>query len=89
MRFAVPAHAVPDGRRAERLRDVPIADGLDDLGRIDLGGPRRVHVGDDGRHAHRAVEQPEQREARQIDFARLDAVEVADLIHLGVEIAVA
>ena len=52
------------------------------------GGPRRVHVGNDGRHAHRAIEQAEQRKGRQIDFARPDAVEVADLIDLGVEIAV-
>ena len=61
---------------------------LDNFGGIDRGRVRRVHVGNHGRHAHRAVEQPEQRKRRQIDLAGLDIVKIVDLLHLGVEIAV-
>ena len=43
----------------------------------------------DGRHAHRSVEKPEQRETGHVDFARLDAVEIADFSHLAIEVAVA
>ena len=50
--------------------------------------PRGVHVGNHRGDAHRAVEQAEQRKARQIDLAGPDAVAIADLLHLGVEIAV-
>ena len=87
--LAVAAHAVPDRRRAERLGDLPVFYGLDDLPRVDLRRPRRVHVGDNGCHPHRAVEQAEQREAGQIDLTRPDPVEIADLLHLGVEVSVA
>ena len=87
--LAVAADDVPDRRRAEGLRDVPVVDRFDDIPRIDLRRPRRVHVGNDRRHSHRAVEQGEQRKAGQVDLARLDVVEIADLVDLPVEVAVA
>ncbi len=83
------AQRVPDGGRGEALRHLQSLDGLDDVSRIDGGRPRKVHARQDRRHAHGSVEKPEQRKAGQVDFARLDAVEVADLGHLPIEVAVA
>ncbi len=48
-----------------------------------------IHVRDDGRDAQGSVEQAEQRKARQIDFARLNFIKIAQLFDLGVEVAVA
>ena len=62
--LAVLTDAVPDGRRAERLRDLPVAARPR---RCCADRPRpgaRIHVRNDRRHAHRAVEQAEQRKAR-------------------------
>ena len=53
--------------------------------RVDGGGSARVDFGHDGRHAERGVEKREDRQHRQVDFAGLDAVGIADEADLGVE----
>ncbi len=85
----ITADAIPDRRRAEGLGDLPIGGGAQDICRIDASRPRGIHVGNDRRHAHRAVEQAKQRKARQIDLARLDGIERLQLHDLLIEIAVA
>ena len=87
--FAIAADDVPQRRRAEGLGDFPVVDGFDDVPRIDACRARGVHVGNDRRHAHRAVEEGEERKAGEVDFAGLDVVEVAELVDLLIEIAVA
>ncbi len=45
--------------------------------------------GNDGGHAERRGEKGEEREGGEIDLARLDAVNLAQCLHLGGEVAVA
>src|SRR5438477_606629 len=40
----VTADAPDEGGRAEQVGDAEAVDGADDLDRIDVGGPRRVHL---------------------------------------------
>ena len=54
----------------------------EELGRIRLGRPARVHVGHDRGHPERGAEQREQRERGQVALAGLDA-EGVSLQHLG------
>ena len=85
---AVAADALNQGGRAEEIRDAEIADRVDDLGRIDAAGPRRVHFGNDRRHAERRRKQTKERKRRQIDFAGFDAVHPLQHFDLGGEDAV-
>ena len=55
---------------------------------IDRGRTRRIDLGHDGGHAERGIEEREDRQHRQVDFAGLDVVGVADEPHLRVEHAV-
>ena len=79
------ADSIPDRGRAERLCDLPISNVCEDAFGIDSRGLRGVHIWDDRRDSHRRVEQPKQREARQINLTRLDPVEVAEQIDLSIE----
>src|SRR5205823_2845924 len=82
----VAADDVPQRGRTESLGHFPVVDGFDDFFWIDASRARGIHVGNDGGHAHGAVEEGEQRKAGQVDFARLDVVKVAEFIDLCVEV---
>jgi len=84
-RRAMAADAVDQRRRAEHVGDAELLDRGDDIHRIHLRGPGRVHLRNYRRHAERRAEQGEQRKGRQVQFARLDAVEPADVSHLRAE----
>ena len=85
--FTVLADTIPDCRRTERLRDLPVADGLDDFLRINQGRAGRVHVGNHRGRAHRSVEQSEEGKGRKVDLTRLNPIKIADFLDLGIEIA--
>lgn len=88
VRPAVETHLVPKSRRGERLCRFPIVDRFQIFLWIDVSGSRRIHVWDDRCDAHRATEQPKQREAGHVDLAGLDVVPTLDLLDLRIEIAV-
>ena len=73
------------GRRAEQIGRAEVFDRLDDLRRIGPGGSGRVHVGHDRRHPQGGGEEREERERAEVDLARLDREDIADLLHLRVE----
>jgi len=79
---------MPKRGRAERLIDLPLADRLVQSLRIDIGRTCRVHVGDDRRHSHHIVEQPEQGEAGQVASPWVNVVATTDQIDLCLECAV-
>ena len=58
---------------------------MNNLARIDLGRAGWIHIGYDGRHSHRGVEQAEQRKAGQVDLAGRDAVVLLNQIDLRIE----
>ena len=89
LRLAVLPHDIPQRRRAKGLSDSPVFHSLHDLAGIDLRRPRGIHVRNDSRNPHRAVIEGKQRKSRQIDFARLDSIKLAQLGHLAIEVAVA
>src|SRR5690349_20045886 len=79
------AQYAPYSGRCEGLRYVPIVgDGEQLLG---IGGDwsREIHLRENRRYAHRRVEQCEQREAAEINAARLDVVFRLDFTDLCVE----
>mgnify|MGYP007051385699 CR=1 FL=1 len=80
--------AFPECRGAEGAGDFLVADGVHDVGRVDAGRVRRVHVGHNDGHAHEDAEESEERKGRQVDFAGLDVVGGLDHADLGVEHAV-
>jgi hypothetical protein len=83
--FAVSADAIPHGGGAVGLGSVPGAECFEDDFRIDSGRPSGVHVGDDGGDLHSEVEEGEQWEAGDVDFAGLDLVAIADEVDLSIE----
>ena len=87
-RVAVFGDFSPKNRRAERVGDAVFANCANDFFRIERGGFRGVHFGRDGRHAQRGIEKRENRQQRQIDFARRDPVKIAHDFALRVEHAV-
>ena len=85
--FALQPNAVPDRRRTERLGHAPIANRGEEFLRHDLGRSGRIHHRDDGSDARRAVKEPEQRKAGQIDLAAANLKRVAQLLDLGLEVS--
>src|SRR5207244_2236132 len=79
---AVLTHAVPDGRRAERLRGVVLLDGCDERGGIHLSRPGGVQIGNDDGYSHGYAEEGEERKGSEVHLAFLDAVEVAQFAYL-------
>ena len=74
-----------EGRRAEQVRRAEVVDRLEQLHRVNLRGPGRVHVGNDRRHPQRRGEEGKQGKGAEVDFARLDRVERTEELDLGLE----
>src|SRR5690349_11420504 len=73
---------VDEGWGAEHIRDPELLDRAHDIHRVHLRRARRIHLGNNRRHAERGTEQCEQWKGRQIHLARLDVIELADLGYL-------
>ena len=86
---AIPPDGVEQRRRTEHGGHTELVDGPDDLPRIDLRRPGRVHVGDDRRHPERRVEERKEREGGQIHIARTAVENPTNRLDLGGEVAVA
>ena len=65
-----------------------MADGLNEVGGIEVGGSAGIDFGDDGGHPEGGIEEGEDREKRQVNFPGLDRVSGADEADLSVEVTV-
>ncbi len=85
---AVGGQVAPQRGRAEGGGDTLLENGLDELGGVGPGGARGIELGHDRGQAECGGEEREERQQRQVHLARLDAVGIADEVHLRVELAV-
>ena len=88
MDFPVTADAINKRRRTKHIGDAKLADGIDNIARVDKTGPREVHVGNNSRHAQRGTKEAEERKGSQIHFARLNMVGGAKRLDLSEKVLV-
>ena len=85
IRTAIRSDLCPKSGRPKGVRDATLMNRLHDVFRIDCGGLAGIHLRHHGSHAHSRIEEREDRQHGQIDFARPDIVAVPDRFHLRFE----
>ena len=68
------AEPFPDSGRSEGLCHLPIVGSVEQFERRGGGRVRKIHLGENRRHAHRRIEEREEREAGEVDAAGGDRV---------------